>query len=176
MVYGKRTKADETNKEGGYKNKVYFAPVSSFTSIKTPIAVPVAAGDKVKIITAHTFGASDGFISYECKKHAVTHTSETTGDDGSKSLIHKFSFEMLGDSASTLEQMRDFLNDDLIVLLKDQDCGATEHIQFGDGCLTPDFNISFDGKTTKEGLKVYKVEGTVKDKKFFYTATVTEKP
>lgn len=174
--YKKRVKADETFAEGGYKNQFWFAPVADFLSIKTP-GVWAALGDKVKITLAHTFGEDDGFIAWRGKKHAVTTTAETTGEDGSKSLLHKGRIIVLGDGASTLEQMRDLLNDDIIILVKDQDClNAGDYVQFGDECLSPDLTITFDGKTTKEGLKEYTVEWSVKDKKFFYSGAVTEKP
>jgi hypothetical protein len=175
-IYKRRLKADELNKEGGYKNKVYFAPVADFLSLKKPVGPFAAPGDKFKITTAHTFTAPAGFIAFDCKKHAVTTTAETTGEDGSKSLTYKCRFTLLGDDAITQEYLETMLNDDIIMLVKDQDClVATEHVQFGDECVTPDFTITFDGKTTKEGLKEWTVEATVKAKRFFYTGAVTEK-
>lgn len=175
-IYKKRAKADEVNKEGGYKNKVFFCPIADFLSIKKPVGPFVNPGDKFKIATAHTFTAPAGFISFDCKKHAVTTTAETTGEDGSKSLTYKFKFVLLGDDAITQEYLETMLNDDVLVLVKDQDClNATDHTQFGDECLTPDFTVTFDGKTTKEGLKEWNIEGSVKGKRFFYSAAVTEK-
>jgi len=176
-IYKKITKANQVNVEGGYKNVVLFAPVADFSAIATPTATPTVLGDKKKIITAHTFGAADGFISLLCKKHSVTSTSESTGDDGSQSLVHKAKFIILGDGASTLETMEELLNDSAIWLIKDQDCiNATDYVQFGDSCLQADHKITFDGKTTKEGLKEYTLEMSVKAKKFFYSGAVTEKP
>lgn len=177
MSYKKRTKADENFKEGGYKNVVLFAQTSAVTSMARPTSTPSVQGDKVKITTAHTFSAGEGFISLVCKKHSVTSTSETTGDDGSKSLTHKAKFIILGDDASTLEGMQDMLNDDLFFLIKDQDClNTSAYTQFGDDCLSVDVTVAFDGKTTKEGLKEYTVEISVKGKKFFYSGAVSEKP
>lgn len=175
-VYGKRTKAEEKFTEGGYRNQIWFAPVNTFTSIKTPTDTPSAVGDKVKITTAHTFGASDGFIPWRMKKHSVTTTYETVGEDGSKSLMHKGKATLIGDDAATLEQLRDLLNDDVIIMTRDQDCVAGEYVQFGDACLTPDISLAGDMKTTKEGLKEQTIEWSVKDKKFFYLSTISEKP
>lgn len=174
--YAKITKAEQLNVQGGYKNVVLFAPRSKFLTIASPIDPPVALGDSLKISGDHTFGASDGFISWLCKKHSVTTTTETTGDPGAQSLVHHSTFVLLGDSASTLEQLRNLLNDECIFLLKDQDCGESGYVQFGDNCLCPDVTVAFDGKTTAEGLKEYTVELAVKDKKYFYEGTVTEKP
>lgn len=174
--YANIAKADQKDIQGGYKNVVFFAPISSFLTFGTPVDPPVALGDEVTISTAHTFGASDGFYSWLCKKHTVTSTTETTGDPGAQSLVHHAKFTLLGDSASTLEQLRNLLNDDSIFLVKDQDCVNGQYVQFGDECLAPNVKVSFDGKTTAEGLKEYTVELDVKDKKFFYNAAVTQHP
>jgi hypothetical protein len=176
-IYKKMAKADQKNVEGGYKNVVLFAPVADATSWAKPTDTPAALGDRVTITDNHVFSAGNGFISLVTKKHSVTSTAETTGEDGAKSLTWKAKFTILGDSASTLESMQEMLNDDLIFLLKDQDClNATDRVQFGDECTSPDINITFDGKTTKEGLKEYTLELSVKAKKFFYLGDVTEKP
>lgn len=175
-VYVKRTKANQTNSQGGYKQQVFFAPVDTFLVIGTPTDAPAVAGDKVIITDDHTFTPPDGFIGLWSKKHSVTTTTESTGDEGAQSLVHTHKLVLLGDGASTLEQMRDLLNEDAIWLLKDADCiNATDYIQFGDECLQPTAKITFDGKTTAEGLKEYTLELKVKDKKFFYSGTVTEK-
>jgi hypothetical protein len=175
-IYKKRAKADELNVEGGYQNNFWFAPKADFLVVAAPGAY-AALGDAVEITADHTFGVADGFLNWRAKKHGVTHTSETTGDAGSRSFVHKFTVDVLGDDSKTLEQMQEMLNDDIIVLLKDQDCNnADEYVQFGDACLTADFNITFNGNRTSEGLKIYTIEGTVKGKKFFYSGAVTEKP
>ena len=176
-LYKAIAKADQKNTNGGYKNVVLWAPRNSFLSIKTPTATPTVLGDKKKITTAHTFPVDEGFISWLCKLHSVTTTMESTGDPGAKSFVHKGKFELLGDDASTLEMLEEQLNDDVILLLKDQDClNATDYCQYGDECLSPEFTTSFDGKTTAEGYKIYTVEFSVKAKKFFYSGAVTMKP
>ncbi len=176
-LYKARAKADQLNIQGGYRNIVLWAPVDTFEEIQVPTDTPTALGDKKKITDTHTFGEDEGFISWLCKKHSVTTTTETTGDEGAQSLVHKSKFVLLGDDASTLEQLEDILNDNVILLLKDQDClNTTDYVQLGDECLSPTLKITFDGKTTQEGLKEYTVEASVKAKKYFYSGTVTEKP
>lgn len=175
-LYRHIVKADQSPSGGGYKNVVLFAPVSTFLSIKVPTATPTALGDTVKITTAHTFNTDEGWISLLSKLHSVTGTAETTGDEGAQSIIWKYKFTILGDNAINLETLKTMLNDNCIFLLKDSDCLAgTAYVQIGDECLSPTLKISFDGKTTKEGLKEYTVEMEVKDKKFFYSSTVTMK-
>lgn len=175
-LYKSRAKADIRNADGGYKNIVLWAPRETFLLLQKP-TLSLVSGDRKKIITAHTFGLTDGFISWLCKKHSVTTTMETTGDAGSQSMVHHAKFILLGDDASTLEMLENQLNEDSIFLLKDQDClNATDYVQFGDECLCPDIKVSFDGKTTGEGLKEYSVEISVKSKKFFYSGIATMKP
>jgi hypothetical protein len=80
---------------------------------------------------------------------------------------------VLGDKSSTQEQLQRILNDDVICLLKEADCLVTDsYVQLGDECVSPTFKVEFDGKTTKDGKKEYKVTVTCK-KKFFYLAAVT---
>jgi hypothetical protein len=179
-LYKAITKADEKNTGAGYKNVVLWAPVSTFLSIKTPTLTPAVLGDKVKITTAHTFNTDEGFISWKCKTNSVTLTTESVGDDGAKSLLHKARFVLLGDSASTQEQLQDFLNDQCLFLLKDSDClNTTDYIQLGDECTQPIATVNFDGKLSgvnETGLKEYTVEIATKSKKFWYSSTVTLKP
>lgn len=176
-LYKKIVAADQLNKDGGYKNVLWFAPTDTFTSIKKPTPTPAALGDKKKITTAHTFGEDDGFIPLLCKTHSVTSKGATVGEDGAQSMEYTFEGIVLGDSAVLQEELEEQLNAMNIWLIKDQDClNATEFVQFGDECVQPTIKLEFDGKTTKEGMKEYKMTGTIKGKKFWYSATVTEKP
>lgn len=164
------------NRDGGYKNVLLYAPASTFTAIAAPAAA-VLLGDTKKIIAAHTFPLGEGFISLLSKLHSVTSKSTTVGDPGAQRLQHTFEGIILGDSAIHLEQLEAQLNDNSIWLIKDQDClVATDYVQFGDECLTPNIKLEFTGNTTASGLKEYKINGEVIGKKFFYTAAVTEKP
>ena len=175
-LYKKLDKSTAENTGGGYKNVVLLAPRDTFTKIEQPIAVPTALGDKYKIATAHTFPEDEGFISWLCKLHSVTLTGETVGEDGANEMMWKSVFSLLGDGAITQEEVTDQLNADNIWLLKDSDCLAGgPYVQLGDECVSPEVKVTFDGKTTKEGMKEYTVEITCK-KKYFYSGAVTEKP
>lgn len=175
-LYKKFDKTTQENTAGGYKNVVLWAPRDTFLAIQKPIALPLALGDKYAITTAHTFPLGEGFISWLCKLHTVTLTGDTTGDEGATQMEWKTVFTLLGDGAITQEEVTEQLNADNIFLLKDSDCLAGgPYVQLGDECVSPAVKVTFDGKTTKEGLKEYTVELTCK-KKFFYSGAVTEKP
>lgn len=156
---------------GGYKNVILTAPRVDFTAVQTP-AGNTALGDALTIDTAHTFPVGKGFYSWVCKTHSVKLTGDTVGDDGAREIEWTTEFTILGDSASNQEQIQRTLNDDVIILLKDSDCVEGMYIQLGNDCVPPEFNVKFDGKTTKEGKKEYTVTAKCK-KKYFYTATVS---
>jgi hypothetical protein len=158
---------------GGYKNVFLFAPRVDFLVLSGTVTPVVALGDALTISAAHTFTPPKGFIEYACKTHSVTLKSTTTGEDSAQELDHTAEFTVLGDSASTQEQLQRLLNDDVIALLKDADCAENQYIQLGNECVSPTFKVEFDGKTTKEGKKEYKVSVTCK-KKYFYSYTVTK--
>lgn len=164
------------NQDGGYKNVIYFAPASTFSSVKQPTESAVL-GDTEKVILADTFNDDEGYISMLSKLHSVTTRSETVGEEGAQSLQHTFEAIILGDSPAHLAQLKARLNEGAIWLVKDQNClNATDFIRFGDDCLQPNIKIDFTGNTTASGLKEYKITGTIRNKKFFYSGTVTEKP
>lgn len=159
---------------GGYKNTVLICPRADFLTFGKPIAEPVALGDSLKISTAHTFAATKGFFSWGCKQHSVTVKGTAVGEDGAREMEWSSEFTLLGDNASTQEQVERTLNDDVILLLKEASClGTDAYVQLGDECVSPTFTADFDGKTTKEGKKEYKITVTCK-KKYFYTAAVVD--
>jgi hypothetical protein len=171
-TYKKIASADQKNIDGGYKNVVLTAPADSFLSMAKP-TVFTNLGNKLEIITDHTFTAPAGFFSWLCNKHSVKITGES---DAFGKMIYKSTFQLKGDSSSTQEQMENMLKDqNLIFLLKDADCVNTDqYIQLGDDCVQPDVKVTFDSADSSTGEKLYTVELTVKSKKFWYEGTVTE--
>lgn len=174
-LYKKFDQSTQEGTTGGYKNVVFFAPVDTFTDIALPTTTPAALGDKYKISTAHTFPTDEGFISMLCKLHSVVVTGETVGEDGANEVMFKAVFTLLGDGAMTQEQVLGLLNASNIWLLKDAECHAGTYVQLGNECKPAETKVSFDSKSTKEGMKEYTLELSSKAK-YFYSATVTEKP
>ena len=143
---------------GGYKDVFYFCPLADFTSIAKPTGTPTALGDLVLISSAHTFTGTKGWFSWETKQRSATIKGQSTGDDGAKLMDYTGEITILGDSASTQEQLERLLNTKGIVLLKDANCLVDDvYAQLGDECDPPIFTVEFDGKTTADGLKEYKV-------------------
>lgn len=161
--------------QGGYKDTVFFAPVVDFLSLKKPVGPFVLPGDSLKIATAHTFTPPAGFIPWATKQASVTITGETQGDPGAQQIRYSCVFTILGDSASTQEQVESLLNDNVILLVKEANCIVNDsYVQLGDECVQPDFTVAFDAANTREGVKAYTVTAAVTSKKFFYTGVVTQ--
>lgn len=158
---------------GGYKDTFLFAPIADFTAVAAPSASPSALGDKVKITTAHTFPDGKGFHAWESQQKAITLKGESVGDAGARLIKWTGEIKILGDSASTQEQLQNTLNDKLIVLLKDARCVAGEYVQLGDDCVQPEFTVAFDSQTP-DGYKVYTVSFAVTDAKYFYSGAIVE--
>ena len=172
-LYRTLTKTDIlTQQLGGYKAELRFCPVEDFTLINQP-ATPTVIGDAKTVATADTFNTGKGYLVLPAKMHSVTSKTTSAGDDGAQSLNHEFEAVVLGDSATHLDTFEKMLNDNCVFLIKDQDCINGQFVRFGDDCLTPVIKVTFDGKTTKEGMKEYKLVGTIKGHKVFYTGTVT---
>jgi hypothetical protein len=160
---------------GGYKNELLFAPRADFDTIAAPTGAPAALGDKVKVTDDHTFTDGNGWYKWALRLHSPTMKGATVGDDGAQEIEWTQSGDILGDSASTQEQLQNLLNENGITLIQDADCEGGQYVQLGNNCVTPSFKVSFDGKTTKEGKKIYSLEITCK-KKYFYSGAVTLKP
>jgi hypothetical protein len=175
----KRAVLDAAASNGGYAPLIFFSPVDTFTTLATPIAVPVVLGDKKKIVTDHSFAVNDGFVGILTKLNSVTiESAESEGDDGAVQNNWVLKAQIKGDSAVIQEQLDDMKNDPagLIFLAKDSTCNRNEYIQLGDGCTSPSFKYAFNSANTKEGSKIYDISVTVKEAKYFYTGDVAEKP
>lgn len=158
---------------GGYKDVFYFCPIADFTTIAKPLAIPLALGDQVLITDDHTFTGTKGFFHYEAKQRSVTIKGVSTGDIGAKLMEYTGEITLLGDSASTQEQLERLLNSHVICLVKDANCLVDDvYAQLGDECNQPEFIVEFDGKTTNEGLKEYKVSFKVVASKYRYEGAV----
>lgn len=160
---------------GGYKDYLWFCPLADFEIIATPLAVPLALGDEVTINGDHTFLLTNGFFKWELKQKSPTIKGTSVGDPGAKLIEYTGEVTILGDEATTQAQLERLLNSKGICLLKDANCTSDDvYAQLGDECDTPEFTVEFDGKTTAEGLKEYKVSIKVVAAKYVYGGAVVE--
>jgi hypothetical protein len=160
---------------GGYKDYLWFCPLADFDTIATPLAVPLTLGDEVEIVGDHTFLTTNGFFKWELKQKSPTIKGTSVGDPGAKLIEYTGEVTILGDESTTQAQLERLLNSKGICLLKDANCLEDDvYAQLGDECDTPEFSVEFDGKTTAEGLKEYKISIKVVAAKYVYSGAVTE--
>lgn len=171
--YGHITKpANPEAVRGGYKNVILFAHRDDVTTWAKPVFDEATPGSAYTISTAHTFGVNSGYKSWASKTKSVVAKATTIGDEGSGLLQYTFEGVILGDSASTQEQIARMLNDDLVFWVKDSNCLINDsYLQFGDECDAPTIKAEFDSMNS-DGTKNWKITGTITSKRFFYTATL----
>jgi hypothetical protein len=174
-LYKKYAKGDVKNKDGGYKNKLLIAPADTFILCALPDpGVDPLLGDDVKIVEDHTFGAEDGFIEILGKTDTAT-SKYTTDEEGI--ATHTVEIDIEGDSPELYAQLKKMRSDnDNVILIKDGNCiAADSYSQFGDDCLQAKIKVDFDAKTTAGGTKIHKLTATIREHKYWYYGTVTEK-
>ena len=151
--YGAIPKAT-TNKPG--MCTILVAPISYFSSIKTPTA-HAAAGDSKEISTTHTFATGKGFIKFNgYVRPKGTGKGSTVGDQGSRTMKWEVSAAVAGLNSELLEFIEGGINEDFIVLAKDGcACGidTSDYLQFG--CENDPAQLMADGDigTVEGGFK-----------------------
>ena len=161
--------------KGGYKDVVYFCPLADFDAIVTPLDVPLALGDRVKIVGDHTFIGTNGWFNWACMTDSVKITSSIVGAKGARLPRWKAEFTLVGDTPEKQEQLERLLNTRGLFLLKESSCLVDDaYAQLGDECDTCDVSWEFDSEDKAEGSKKYKVSIEVTAAKYYYTGAVTE--
>jgi hypothetical protein len=159
---------------GGYKNELLVVDKSDVTTWAKPTNAPAAIGDLYTIATAHTFPVNKGYFSWALKLKSATVKGATVGEDGAKQVQYTAEGMILGDSASTQEQMHRALNSDLVFFLKDSNCLVNDsYLQFGDECDSPVVDVEFDSQNS-DGTKNWKITLKITSKRFFYNATLVK--
>lgn len=158
---------------GGYKNELLVVDKADVTAWGSPLTTS-GLGDKYTITTAHTFGVNKGYYSWPLKLKSALVKGASQGDVGMKQVQYTFEGMILGDSASTQEQMHNSLDADSVFFLKDSNClVADSYLQFGDSCDSPEIDVEFDSQNS-DGTKNWKVTGKITGKRFFYNASLVK--
>ncbi len=170
------TTVGAADKKPGHSDVALMAPTSIFTALQVPTAPFTNPGDSKKITTAHTFGASAGFVQVQCKAKAIEPGGDAQGEAGGQVPTYKYKVIVKGDSAEILEWLENMLNEDMVWLFNSPECGVNSYVQIGGKCNPA--NISGfthrGGSRGAGGFKEYEFIVESSDK-FFYTSTVTLK-
>lgn len=159
MAYAYSNLTNPQNTASGVAEYVLIAQASDFAvdGIQCP-AVPVdgdPVGQSVKILTAHEFKDGRGFAKVALAPEKNSLDAKTIGD----LLFQKLDFELKvfvpGSYAEVHEAIANFINKQLIVLIKDSNCPANMWYQLGCDCTFAYFKADFSTGTTKDGVKGY---------------------
>lgn len=171
--FGHITKKAPDAARGGYKNELLLVKKSDVSTYGTPLTT-TALGDKFTISTAHTFPANKGYYSWSGKLKSVLGKGASQGDPGMKQVQYTYEGIVIGDDASTQEQMSNSLNEDLLWFFKDSNCLVTDaYVQLGDECDSPEVDVEFDSQNS-DGTKNWKVTVKITGKRFFYNAALVK--
>ena len=144
------------NTGSGIAEQALIAPVSWFV----PSGIKSPDGDGVKIILNHQFNAGNfGFAIYQLAAEKNNYDAKTVGERGSQKLQHELKIFIPGSYEAAHNAVKHLLNEDIIALHKDVNCGAGIWYQFGCVDDYAYFKADFSTGTTKDGVKGY--NGTI---------------
>lgn len=149
----------QANVAPGLASFALVAKKSDFTSI-AGIAVPTGGTvleDTVKIKSNHVFAAGRKFSKWALAKDKNSMESTPDGDPGFRQFKHAVTVFLPGSTAVLHATMAALLNDDLIVLVRDANCGSNMYYQMGNECNPASINPKFTTATTSGGIKGYEV-------------------
>lgn len=161
--------------EPGYF-EAWIALKSDFTTLQEPVlsATPVI-GEAYTIGDDHALTAGKEPIKVYVKDDSIEADSESAGEIDSLRQVYKPKLFVKGDGPKVLEMVNNWLNEDLILFVKDG-CGVgSQIIQFGCDCAPCKItkNSGKSGNKTS-GSKGYELE-LRSFCKFFYTGTLPER-
>ena len=158
------------NTGSGIAEQALIAPASWFAP--SGIASPI--GDGVKITANHQFAALNyGFVSYQLAAEKNSYDAKTVGERGSQKLQHELKIFLPGSYEEAHEAVKHLLNDDLIALHKDVNCGAGIWYQFGYADDYAFLKADFSTGTTKDGVKGYSATVSfVSESVFLYAGSI----
>lgn len=143
------------NVQSGIGEIVFLAPVSFFTSIKKPTPPFLFAGSSVMIFDTHTFAAGKNFLQILLAPQKNDFNAKTDGELGSYALTQELKCIIAGSYAEQHEFIKNTVNQPIIALVKDANCGAGFMYQVGTECVPAYLTTDFTTGTTKDGIKGY---------------------
>ena len=160
----------------GHSDVALFAPLDEFTTI-SGVETYAVAGDKKKIIDAHTFAALKGFAQIKAKSGFVRQEGTTAvGEKGGLVPVYQFLITIKGHSAIIEEWLEEALNEDGIWLFNSPECGVNQYIQLGSSCNPAQISAytSKSGSRNDGGVREYEITIQSPDK-YWYSGAVTIK-
>jgi hypothetical protein len=157
-VYAFTNLETPSNVTSGIADYILLAPVYDFDEIMCPEAPFVAAGDSIKIKTAHSFKVDRAFAKLICSPNLNSLTGASIGDLGFKKQDQTIECTIPGSYAEVHEAIENYMNQPLIALVKDAECSADLWYQLGCDCVYAWMDATFTTGTTADGKKGYVVK------------------
>lgn len=154
-VYAFQNLKSPTNRDSGVGERLLFAPVSWFTTIKCPAAPFTNPGDKVTIREEHVFKAGKAFVEVYMAPRKNSLSGQSIGDIGFSKMDVTYEGMVQGSYGALHEMVGELLNLPVIVLIPDANCDSKLWYQLGCDCGWAFASASFATGTTAEGNKGY---------------------
>lgn len=152
-----------SNTEPGIAEFALIAPKSSFAvdGLKSPVGpFGVTPGDMITIKVAHEFKEGLGFVYFALAPEKNELNTTTVGDTGFNKQNTEVKLVFPGSTPAQHEQLRQLLNQPLVAIIKDANCGANLYYQLGNDCASAYLTSDFKTGTTASGIKGF--EATLK--------------
>jgi hypothetical protein len=162
---------------GGTTQRCYFAAVSKFLSIKTPVASPGTLAAVVEITTAHTFKTGGCFKKMYITQNKGKLDTKSVGDLDGKSFKQEFELFYPGSESEAHGFAAQAKNDNFIFLVEKEDSSVNGFLQVGTEMFPAKVSPDFTTGTNESGVQGYmfKVEALA-TKQHVYKAAVSVTP
>lgn len=172
MAYYDEVIAKPAKKKEGLAVDFWFARIADFDAIAPLTPVADDNDSQVTITTAHTFLTDKGFIKATAYIYEGQLTTTPGGAPGAETNPSQVVYFM--PETKALKALIDEAPD-LMLMVKDADCGVSEFKQIGDSCAPTKIIGAFDSSKQNEGgRKGWNVTFDSADTFYYYDAVLTE--
>ncbi len=147
--------AGQDDNMGGTTQRVFFAPIADFLSIKKPIAIPLTFGDVSAIVTAHTFNTGKCFNQIYCTMDKGKLDAKGQGETDGKSYKMEGEFFYPGSLAEAHGFASKVKNESLIVLVEMPDTDVNGLMQVGSEMFPCKISPEWTSATNAAGVRGY---------------------
>lgn len=169
--------AGQDDNMGGTTQRLYFAPIADFLSIKKPITTPVTFADVSKIVTAHTFLTGKCFSAIYCTMDKGKIDAKGQGEVDGKSYKMDGEFFYPGSLAQAHGLASRIKNESLILLTEMPDSDVNGYMQTGSEMFPAKIEPEFTSATNASGVRGYTFKyHAMTPTVFVYTAAISITP
>ncbi len=167
----------QSDNMGGLTQRLYFARVQDFASIKTPVAPFTTPDDLVTISTAHTFNTGKCFKRLYCTMDKGKLDAKTQGETDGKSFKLEGEIFYPGSLADAHGFASLIKNDNLIIIAEHPDSTDNGNLQVGTEQFPAKIDPEFTTGTNASGVKGYTFKFySMSPRVYVYTGAITLTP